>query len=74
MVALQYTIASHTMTGSFTCNRFDHFPGFSVNVAFSWSRDCPIMSVEFGAETAKTAGVTVRDSPGRSFNFVASTI
>ena len=32
------------------------------------------MSVEFGAETAKTAGVTVRDSPGRSFNFVASTI
>ena len=33
----------------------------------------PLMSVEFGAETAKTAGVTVRDSPGRSFNFVAST-
>ena len=32
------------------------------------------MSVEFGAETAKTAGVTVRDSPGRSFTFVASTI
>ena len=32
------------------------------------------MSVEFGAETAKTAAVTVRDSPGQSFNFVPSTV
>ena len=32
------------------------------------------MSVEFGAETAKTALVTVRDSTGMPFNFVTSTI
>ena len=31
------------------------------------------MSAEFGAETAKTAGVTVQDSPGKPFNFVSST-
>ena len=32
------------------------------------------MSVEFGAETAKTDGATVRDSTGMPFNFVPSTI
>ena len=45
MVALEYTIVRHTMTGSFTCNRFDHFPGFSLNAVFSWPHDLQFWTV-----------------------------